>query len=98
VDTLRVVLVRVIILKTSPFKPDKSHIHHRFLNAGYNHVSTTIIITVINMAIIGIAYNLLHLNLNTQIFCLLIYGSILYVLPFVIFRSKVKSAGFKIKN
>ncbi|GGG60216.1 glycosyltransferase family 4 protein [Bizionia arctica] len=98
VDTLRVVLVRIILLKASPFKPDKSHIHHHFIKAGFSHVSTTIIITVINVAIIGIAYSLLHLNLNTQIVCLLIYGSMLYVLPFVILRTKTKSFGFKVNN
>ncbi|PNQ73276.1 undecaprenyl/decaprenyl-phosphate alpha-N-acetylglucosaminyl 1-phosphate transferase [Hanstruepera neustonica] len=91
IDTLRVVLVRLLILKSNPFKPDKKHIHHCLLNMGFSHVMTTTIIIVINVAIIGIAFNLLHLNLNTQIALLLFYGSLLYVLPFVLLRGKLKA-------
>lgn len=91
IDTLRVVLVRLLILKSNPFKPDKKHIHHCLLNMGFSHVMTTTVIIVINVAIIGIAFNLLHLNLNTQIALLLFYGSLLYVLPFVLLRGKLKA-------
>lgn len=84
IDTLRVFFIRVVIHKTSPFKADKNHIHHRFIRSGYSHLMTTILISSINVVIIGIAFNLLHLNLNTQIIYLLLYGSALYMLPFVI--------------
>lgn len=84
IDTLRVFFIRVVIHKTSPFKADKNHIHHRFIRSGYSHLMTTILISSINIIIIGIAFNLLHLNLNTQIIYLLLYGSALYMLPFVI--------------
>jgi UDP-N-acetylmuramyl pentapeptide phosphotransferase/UDP-N-acetylglucosamine-1-phosphate transferase len=91
IDTLRVVLVRLLILKGNPFKPDKNHIHHCMLNVGFSHVMTTTIIIIINITIIAIAFNLLHLNLNTQIALLLFYGSLLYVLPFVFMRRRAKS-------
>lgn len=95
IDTLRVVLVRLLILKSNPFKPDKNHIHHCLLNFGFSHVATTAIIIVINVAIVGIAFNLLHLNLNTQIALLLFYGSILYALPFVLMRKRLSNLDFK---
>ncbi len=42
-DTIRVMITR-IIHKRSPFKPDKNHIHHLLLRAGWNHLQTTGII------------------------------------------------------
>ncbi len=94
IDTLRIFFIRVVILKKSPFKADKNHIHHRFIQAGYSHVQTTFTIVFINLIIVFIAFNMLHLNLNTQIGLLLIYGSLLYCAPFVlkrVFSKKGKS-------
>jgi UDP-GlcNAc:undecaprenyl-phosphate GlcNAc-1-phosphate transferase len=82
-DTLRIFFIRMVIHKTSPFKADKNHVHHRFIHRGFNPLMTTIFIAGINLIIVAIAFNLLFLNLNTQIICLLIYGSGLYTLPFV---------------
>jgi len=84
IDTLRIFFIRIFILKTSPFKADKNHIHHKFIQHGYSHVKATITIVIINFVIVCIAFNLLHLKLNNQIICLLLYGSSLYLLFFVI--------------
>ncbi|WP_179343799.1 MraY family glycosyltransferase [Winogradskyella ursingii] len=84
IDTLRIFFIRIFILKTSPFRADRNHIHHRFIRAGFNHVWTTILITGINLIIIYIAFNLTNNHLNTQIVWLLLYGSALYLLPFAI--------------
>lgn len=83
IDTLRIFFIRIVIHKTSPFKADKNHIHHQFIQSGYSHLMTTILICGINIVIVCIAFNLLQLNLNTQIVCLLLYGSVLYLLPFI---------------
>ncbi len=90
VDTLRVVILRVFILKRNPFYPDQNHIHHLFLKMGYSHILTTIILATLNLIVFGIAVNLLHLNLNTQIISLLLYGGVLFVLPFIL--SKITRA------
>lgn len=86
IDTLRIFVIRIFILKRSPFEADKNHIHHRFIQAGFSHIQTTFTIVFINLLIVIIAFQMLHLNLNTQIGLLLVYGSILYCLPFVIVR------------
>jgi UDP-N-acetylmuramyl pentapeptide phosphotransferase/UDP-N-acetylglucosamine-1-phosphate transferase len=86
-DTFRIFIIRIFILKKNPFRPDKNHIHHKFINYGYSHLSATIIIIILNLIIIGIAFNCLHFNLNNQILLLLIYGSVLYTIPFVVKRS-----------
>ncbi|WP_298892535.1 MraY family glycosyltransferase [uncultured Psychroserpens sp.] len=89
-DTFRIFFIRIFVLKKSPFEADKNHIHHRFIQAGFTHIQTTAFIVAINLVIIVIAFNMLHLNLNTQIGLLLIYGSILYYLPFVLKRNFAK--------
>ncbi|MFK7782567.1 MraY family glycosyltransferase [Psychroserpens sp.] len=91
IDTLRIFFIRIFVLKKSPFEADKNHIHHRFIQAGFSHIQTTFTIVLINLLIVIIAFNMLHLNLNTQIFLLMIYGSILYCMPFVIIKIMNKS-------
>lgn len=89
-DTLRIFIIRIFIHKKSPFEADQNHIHHRFIQHGFSHIATTIIITLLNLLITIIAFNSLEFNLNTQVFALLIYGSILYMLPFLIKIKKGK--------
>lgn len=91
-DTCRIFFIRIFLLKKSPFEADRNHVHHRFILYGYTHLQTTFAIVLINLLIIIIAFNMLHLNLNTQIGLLLVYGTVLYYVPFIIKRrlKKVK--------
>ncbi|MFT7049596.1 MAG: UDP-GlcNAc:undecaprenyl-phosphate GlcNAc-1-phosphate transferase [Psychroserpens sp.] len=89
-DTCRIFFIRVFVLKTSPFKADKNHIHHRFIQAGFTHKQTASLIVVVNLITVVIALNMLHLNLNTQIGLLFIYGSVLYYVPFLLKRNMGK--------
>ena len=50
-DTLRVMLAR-ILRGTSPFSPDKTHLHHLFIELGFSHAGTTVSILTINSLII----------------------------------------------
>jgi UDP-GlcNAc:undecaprenyl-phosphate/decaprenyl-phosphate GlcNAc-1-phosphate transferase len=43
IDTLRIVILR-LLKKQSPFRPDKSHIHHSLLRLGFTHATTTLIL------------------------------------------------------
>lgn len=47
-DVLRVFILRVFIIKKSPFRPDKNHIHHRLLALGLTHLQATAIIFIVN--------------------------------------------------
>lgn len=52
-DTLRVMSTR-ILHKRSPFSPDKTHLHHLFIELGYSHIGTTLSIIGMNtMVVIG---------------------------------------------
>jgi UDP-GlcNAc:undecaprenyl-phosphate/decaprenyl-phosphate GlcNAc-1-phosphate transferase len=51
VDTLRIVILR-ISKRQSPFKPDKSHIHHAIMRLGMSHAQTTLILAFIQIIFI----------------------------------------------
>ena len=92
-DTCRIFFIRIFILKKSPFEADRNHVHHRFILYGFSHLQTTLTVVSINLLIIVIAFNMLHLNLNTQIGLLLIYGAALFYAPFIVKRKLKKSKG-----
>ena len=47
-DTIRVMITR-ILKGSSPFRPDKTHMHHLFISLGCSHIGTTITILSLNM-------------------------------------------------
>ena len=51
-DTLRVMSAR-IMHKRSPFHPDKTHLHHMFIDLGFSHIGTTISILSLNFMIVA---------------------------------------------
>ena len=54
VDTLRIVILR-LSKRQSPFKPDKSHIHHALMRLGLSHSRTTLFLGGIQLLFIGFA-------------------------------------------
>lgn len=52
-DTLRVMTMRMLRGK-SPFKPDKTHLHHLFIDMGFSHLGAAMFILTINAAVVGI--------------------------------------------
>ena len=48
-DTLRVMSTRML-KGSSPFRPDKTHLHHMFIDMGCSHVATTLAILGLNTA------------------------------------------------
>lgn len=53
-DTLRVIILRLRRLE-SPFKADRNHLHHQFLNLGFSHRQTTLVLGAINLGFVGLA-------------------------------------------
>ncbi len=54
VDTMRIVILR-LIKGQSPFRPDKSHIHHAIMRLGMSHSQTTIILGITQVCFILLA-------------------------------------------
>ena len=50
-DTVRVMVMR-ILRKTSPFSPDKTHLHHMFIELGFSHIGTTVSILTFNSLVV----------------------------------------------
>lgn len=74
IDTLRVFVIR-FFKKTSPFSPDKSHIHHILLSKGLSHSLVTLACVFITIVFIILSFlgqhlgpNLLFLGLMTLSF------------------------------
>ena len=82
-DTLRIFIIRLVILKKSPFVADRNHLHHRFLQIGFSHMRTTFSIVVINVVIVIFAYFIRNLEIHFQFFLLLLVGCVLYALFFI---------------
>ncbi len=65
-DTSRVFLIR-FSQGRSPLSPDRNHIHHQLLKAGFNHAQATVTLASINIFFIGVALFLNQLLTNGQI-------------------------------
>ncbi len=60
-DTLRVIIFR-LRHGQSPFHADRNHLHHQFLNIGFNHAQSVAIISAINIIMIVLAWYLRKQN------------------------------------
>ena len=56
-DTLRVMLIRILKRK-SPFAADRNHIHHIFIDKGFTHVKTSILLCMINFLNLAVVFAL----------------------------------------
>ncbi|MES2372516.1 MAG: MraY family glycosyltransferase [Bacteroidota bacterium] len=75
VDTVRVFMFRVLRGR-SPFVADSNHLHHRFINMGFTHIQTTLILVATNALFIAAAYLLQSIG-NAQLISFLIFLAIM---------------------
>lgn len=72
VDTLRVMFIR-ISQRRSPFSPDMNHIHHQLLRlTGGNHLHSSLIIIVANLAFIAFSCCFIEMLGNNVMFFLIL--------------------------
>ena len=90
-DTLRVMGMRMLRNK-SPFKPDKTHLHHLFIDMKFSHIGTTITILTINLFIVAIwfASYLLGASIDLQFYIVVILSLLVTFGLYVFFRSQEK--------
>lgn len=90
-DTLRVMSTR-ILKGHSPFRPDKTHLHHLFIDLGFSHVGTTIGLITTDFLIVVIwfiAYRCgASINLQLHIVAILAFLITFVFYPFVKFHQK----------
>ncbi len=65
-DTLRVMSARVK-RRVSPFHPDKTHLHHLFIDLGFSHIGTTFCILSLNACVILCLWLLYALGFSVDV-------------------------------
>lgn len=74
-DTLRVMSARIVRGK-SPFSPDKTHLHHLFIELGYSHIGTALSIIGMNLLVVLCWYcaYLFGLSIDAQLYIVILMG------------------------
>lgn len=74
-DTLRVMIGR-IIRGRSPFRPDRSHLHHAFIGYGFHHLETALLEIILNMIVIyfWMILERSHLSMQWQLYGVIVAG------------------------
>lgn len=89
-DTIRVMFGRMLRGK-SPFRPDRSHLHHAFIGYGFHHLETSLLEIFLNMMVIMLWFVLAHsyLPIEWQMYGVIVAGfSITFVLFWLLGRKK----------
>lgn len=83
-DTLRVMTMRMI-RGTSPFNPDKTHLHHLFIDLGFSHVGTTLSILSLNTLVVlsWLISFLMGASVDIQLYVVLFFS---ILITFVFYR------------
>ena len=68
-DVLRVFIIR-LTKGSSPFTPDRNHIHHLLLNKGFNHTQVTLTMLLASIVISTVGYFINSLNINLVVIIL----------------------------
>lgn len=82
-DTFRVFTTR-LSKGMSPFKADRTHLHHYMLDMGFTHTNTVAVLITANILIITVSLLTQDLNPNISILCILgislsLYGILYYM-------------------
>ena len=88
-DTLRVYLLRAKS-GTSPFLPDRRHLHHKLIDKGYSHVKASVLIALLSISVLifgfGISLLIWNIDLSSTLFeGFNIIATILIILAYMIF-------------
>ncbi len=85
IDTLRVVVLRLFVLRRSPFSADRNHIHHVLLDIGLKHAQATIILISVNIFFILITFYLNDfIRASYLIITISLFALLLSQIPFLI--------------
>lgn len=98
-DTLRVMSMR-ILRGTSPFHPDRTHLHHMFIELGFSHVGTTVSILSLNFMVVAAWYLSYRLGASVDVQLYIVLAlSILITFAFYRFAStQIRNNGKCLKH
>jgi UDP-N-acetylmuramyl pentapeptide phosphotransferase/UDP-N-acetylglucosamine-1-phosphate transferase len=90
-DTVRVFILR-ILAGVSPFSPDKNHIHHRLISLGCSHLSTVLVLAIINLVSIVLAIAFSFLDTTTLLMVILTYAFLFSIIIEILVRNRNRNA------
>ena len=91
-DTLRVMSTRIVRGK-SPFSPDKTHLHHLFIELGYSHIGTTLSIIALNLFVVlcwFVAYKC-GASIDVQLYIVLALGTFVTFIFYPLVKKHIKN-------
>ncbi len=88
-DTVRIFTVRILSGK-SPFKADKNHIHHRLIELGFSHISSTLIIVFFVIEVFVFALFTSSLPITIHFLLVAIFAVGISLIPYIINKSNGK--------
>ncbi|MDR8393370.1 undecaprenyl/decaprenyl-phosphate alpha-N-acetylglucosaminyl 1-phosphate transferase [Aliifodinibius sp. S!AR15-10] len=95
-DTLRVFLLRASKGR-SPFSPDRLHVHHQLIDAGFSHRSICYIIYSLNLCVIGLTILMAGTNVNLILATILGFSVVLFPTT-GLKRNILEAMGFKMPS
>lgn len=88
-DTLRVIYIR-LINKKSIVRPDKNHLHHRYVALGLTHFQTSFILNVLTLVLWILCFYLEFLPELIHFLLMLLMAPFLYLLPLFVFKKDLE--------
>lgn len=93
-DTLRVMSSRIMKGK-SPFNPDKTHLHHMFIDLGFSHAGTTVTILSLNFLVVAawfLSYKL-GASIDVQLYIVLALSVTFTILLYNFAKRQIEKGG-----
>ncbi len=90
-DTVRVFVIR-IARKQSPFKADRTHMHHKLLDLGFSHAQAMMILVFVNIVFIVLAFLLQNIGIINLMLVIFVLSLILSYIPFYLIRKRNKKS------
>lgn len=87
-DTFRVFTTR-LMKGVSPFKADRTHLHHYLLDMGFTHSETVTILVIANILIITVSLVTQDFDPNFAIFCILAISLSLFAVLYYMRRARL---------
>lgn len=90
-DTLRVMSARMY-RGNSPFHPDKTHLHHLFIDLGFSHIGTTLAIVTANLLVVlcwFVAYRC-GLSVDVQLYIVVALGILITFIFYPFTREQIR--------
>ncbi|MCQ2310225.1 MAG: undecaprenyl/decaprenyl-phosphate alpha-N-acetylglucosaminyl 1-phosphate transferase [Paludibacteraceae bacterium] len=94
-DTLRVMFAR-LFRGVSPFMPDKTHLHHLFIDMGFSHIGTSTIILLTQLFIIALWYisYVCGVGINGQFYLVVALGLLVCLFYYALRREQRNNSHF----